>query len=92
MEVLAQGRDPDKTTVGEIMSTQLVIASGSEDAAQALQRMGAHGVRRIPVIDEDGCVLGIITLDDVLRVHAEQAARLLDVVTKEQAREHRARR
>ncbi len=42
-----------------------VIASGSADASQALQRMVAHGVRRIPVVDDEQCVLGIVTLTGV---------------------------
>ena len=92
VEVLGRGRDPGKTTVGEIMSKQLVIASGSEDASQALQRMVAHGVRRIPVVDDEQCVLGIVTLDDMLRVHAEQANSIAHIVSKEQSREQRARR
>ena len=92
MEVLAQGRNPDQTTVGEIMSKQLVIASASEDVSQALQRMVTHGVRRIPVVDDEECVLGIVTLDDMLRVHAEQATSLAHIVSKEQTREQRARR
>jgi CBS domain-containing protein len=92
VEVLAQGRDPDRTTVGEIMSKQLVIASGSEDAWQALQRMVSHGVRRIPVVDDEHCVLGIVTLDDILRIHAEAANSLVQVVSKEQTREQRTRR
>ena len=92
IEVLAKGRDPNKTTVAEIMATQLVIAGESEDSTQALQRMAAHGVRRIPVVDDERRVVGIITLDDLLREHAEQAARLLEVVTKQQAKERRARR
>jgi CBS-domain-containing membrane protein len=56
LEVLAKGRDPGKTTVREIMSTQLVIASASEDYAEALQRMATHGVRRLPVVDDELCV------------------------------------
>lgn len=92
VEVLAQGRNPDKTTVGDVMSQQLVIASESEDASQALQRMAAHGVRRIPVVDHNQCVVGIVTLDDMLKAHAEQAAGLAQVVSKEQSREQRARR
>ena len=92
LEVVAKGRDPGKTTVREIMSTQLVIASASEDYAEALQRMATHGVRRVPVVDDEQCVLGIVTLDDILRVHATQASRLLDVVGKEQVREQRTRR
>ena len=92
LEVLAKGRDPGKTTVREIMSTQLVVASESEDYAEALQRMATHGVRRVPVVDDQRCVLGIVTLDDMLRVHAAQANRLLDIVGKEQVREQRTRR
>ena len=92
VEVLGRGRDPSKTTVGEVMSKQLVIASGSEDASQALQRMVAHGVRRIPIVDDEQYVMGIVTLDDMLRVHAEQATNLAHIVSKEQSREQRARR
>lgn len=92
IEVVARGRDPDKTTVGEVMSDRIVIASESEEPAQALERMAAHGVRRVPVVDDAGCVAGIIALDDILRVHAQEAARLLDVVTKEQTKEQRSRR
>lgn len=92
LEVLAQGRDPARTAVSEVMTTQLVIASGSEDVDTAFERMRAHGVRRLPVVDAEGRVIGILTLDDLLRVHAEQAAALLAVVTKEQSRESRARR
>ena len=92
LEVLAKGRDPGRTTVREIMSTQLVLASDSEDYAEALQRMATHGVRRVPVVDDKRCVLGIVTLDDMLRVHAAQANRLLDIVGTEQVREQRTRR
>lgn len=92
IEVLAKGRDPNKTTVAEVMATQLVVAGENEDSTQALQRMAAHGVRRIPVVDDERCVVGIITLDDLLREQAEQATRLLEVVTKQQAKERRARR
>lgn len=91
LEVVAQGRDPTRTTVNEIMSSQLVVASTSEDVDTVLERMRQHGVRRLPVIDDNGNLFGILTLDDLLRVHAEQAAALLSVVTKEQVREHRGR-
>jgi Mg/Co/Ni transporter MgtE len=51
-----------------------------------------HGVRRIPVVDNDENVIGIVTLDDVLKVHVEQAAQMLDLISKEQKREQRTRR
>lgn len=92
LEAVAQGRDLSRTKVSEIMSSQLVVASVSEDLDTVLERMRQHGVRRLPVIDDNGNVFGIITLDDLLRTHAEQAAALLSVVTKEQTRELRSRR
>jgi CBS domain-containing protein len=92
LEVLACDRDPDTTTVGEVMSHRLVVASQSEDLTAALERMATHGVRRLPVVDDERAVLGIVTLDDILREHAKQAKQLLDVVTNEQTREKRTRR
>jgi CBS-domain-containing membrane protein len=41
---------------------------------QALERMAAHGVRRIPVVDDERCVSGIVTLVDLLKEHARQSA------------------
>ena len=92
VEVLANELDPAKTTVAQIMSAKLVIAGGAEDISDALERMRLQGVRRLPVVDHDGSLMGIVTLDDVLRLHAAQAAALADVVSKEQDHEHRARR
>ena len=92
VEVLANELDPAKTTVTQIMSAKLVIAGGAEDISDALERMRLQGVRRLPVVDHDGSLMGIVTLDDVLRLHAAQAAALADVVSKEQDHEHRARR
>ena len=92
VEVLGQGRDPTKTTVADVMTTQLVIASDSEEVSQALERMRTHGVRRVPVVGEGGRVVGIVTLDDMLKLHAEQASALLDIIVKEQNHEGRARR
>ncbi|MET0657509.1 MAG: CBS domain-containing protein, partial [Steroidobacteraceae bacterium] len=62
------------------------------DVEQALERMATHGVRRVPVLNDERCVAGIVALDDLLRVHAEQGVRLLDVVNKERNREQRVRR
>ena len=92
VEALANGRDAAATTVAEIMSARLVIAAGSEDVSAAIDRMKLHGVRRVPVVDHAGNLMGILTLDDVLRLHAARAAALADIVSKEQGREYRARR
>jgi len=92
VEVLGKELDPAKVTLREIMRTPAVIASASEDVAQAVARMKAHGVRRIPVVDETSRLAGILCLDDLLKRLAADAATLADVITREQDREHRTRR
>ena len=92
VEVLANELDPANTTVAKIMSTRLVVASATEEVSAAVDRMRLHGVRRVPVVEEGGRLMGIVTLDDVLKLHAAQSAALSEIVSKEQGREYRARR
>ncbi len=68
VEVLGNGLDPAKTTVGSLMRKPVVIAHESEDTTQVIERMKTHGVRRLPVVAREGEVVGIITLDDLLRL------------------------
>jgi CBS domain-containing protein len=92
VQVLAAELPAATTPVASIMANPLVVGSASEPLADALERMRAHGVRRLPVVEHDGSLLGIVTLDDLLRLHAAQAAALADIVTKERDHEQRARR
>lgn len=92
MEVIARSHDPERTLVSSVMGSPVVVASGSENVATAIERMRAHGVRRLPIVDDSGVVFGIITLDDLYRALAEHTAALAAIVTKEQTRESRGRR
>jgi CBS domain-containing protein len=92
MEVIAKGHDPERTLVSAVMGSPVVVASGSENIATAIERMRTHGVRRLPIVDDSGTVFGIITLDDLYRALAEHTAALAAIVTKEQTRENRGRR
>ncbi len=92
IEVLAAGLDPAVTTVGELIRHPVVIATESEDTADVIERMRAHGVRRIPVVDGRGAAVGIVTLDDMLRHLAGEIGSLLDIVDLGRRREQRARR
>jgi CBS domain-containing protein len=92
IEVLGKGLDPAKTTVKSVMSSQLIVADSCEDVADAVERMRAHGVRRIPVTGDGGTLMGIFTLDDLLKLNAAQLDAPVAILTKEQTRENRARR
>lgn len=92
IEVLANELSPAKTAVASVMTATLVVGGVSEELADAIDRMRVHGVRRLPVIDHGGTLKGIVTLDDLLALHASQATALAGIVSKEQVREQRARR
>lgn len=92
LEVLGKELDPARVTLRQIMRTPVVIASLGEDITQALERMKFHGVRRIPVVDESSRLVGVLSLDDLLKRLAADAVSLAEVVSREQDREHRIRR
>jgi CBS domain-containing protein len=72
LRVVAEGRDPQSTTVGEIASRDIVTVQPDEDLDDALQKMGKHQVRRLPVV-EDGRLIGVVAQADVAREGNEQA-------------------
>jgi CBS domain-containing protein len=92
VEVLGNDRDPAKTTVADVMTSALVIAHEGEDTAVAVERMHKHGVRRIPVVNRHGGLIGVFTLDDALKLHAARAAEFVEIAAKGQTRESRNRR
>ena len=65
IRVVAEGRDPQSTTAGEIASRDLVTVDPQQDLDEALRLMAQHQVRRLPVIEEDGRLVGIVAQADV---------------------------
>jgi len=92
VEVLGNGLDPATTTVAGLMGRPVVIAHETEDTVEVIERMRAHGVRRIPVVAHGGEVVGIITLDDLLQLFVADAGALLDILKKGRINEERSRR
>ncbi len=82
--VVAKGLDPEGTTVGLVMSKELVVANPNEDVDSALQKMQAIRARHLPVVD-DGKLVGMISIRDLLEVddrdQRERASFLKELVT-----------
>ena len=72
IKVVAVGRDPRSTRVDDVMSKDIVTCQAEDDYTQALHAMARHQVRRIPVVNEDGALLGIISQADVARQSSEE--------------------
>lgn len=65
-----RNRRPGETTVGEVATGDAYICHGEDDIHDALQEMARHRVRRLPVVDEQGVLVGILSMDDVV-LHTE---------------------
>lgn len=74
--VAASGADPDSLSVGEVMSGELATVAEDLGVFEAVEMMSDRAVRRLPVVTEDGRLIGIITLDDLLRVLSTELAGL----------------
>jgi CBS domain-containing protein len=92
VEVMATGLDPNTITVGDIMEQELVTARESEGVLETMQIMRYKGVRRLPIVDKDGQLVGIVSFDDLLEILAEQLGELAKIVAREQSRESSGRR
>ncbi len=92
VEVMATGLDPNAITVGDIMGQELVTARESEGVLETMQIMRYKGVRRLPIVDKDGQLVGIVSIDDLLEVLAEEFSELAKIMAREQARETSSRR
>jgi CBS domain-containing protein len=66
LEVLAREVDAAKLFVDDVMSSPLVVAYDWEDVWQVAKRMRLHAIRRMPVVDKAGELVGVISLDDLL--------------------------
>jgi CBS domain-containing protein len=67
IRVVAEGKDAQSTTVRDIASTQLVTIDPQQDLDEALRLMAQHQVRRLPVVEEDGRLVGVVAQADVAR-------------------------
>ncbi len=83
--VTAPGLDATRTLVGTIMSSPLVTISESESVGDAVALMGRHGIRRLPIVDQAGFLVTLLTLDDILRLNLVDSSALTGIV-REQAR------
>jgi CBS domain-containing protein len=77
--------------VGEIMAPELVSAREDDEPWDTIRVMQERGVRRIPVVGKDGLLVGIVTVDDLLEIIADQLDGLAKVISSEQTREARSR-
>lgn len=87
VEVIAENVGLDEVTVRDTMSDQLITAKEDDDLLGTLMQMRENGVRRLPVVDNKGQLVGILTADDVIGLVARELAEVWALIVRQQGRE-----
>ena len=83
IRVVAEGRSPETTRVREVASSAPVTVDPEQDLDEALRLMATHQVRRLPVVEEDGRVVGVLAQGDVAEeANAKQTGELVEEISK----------
>lgn len=92
IEIVAAGVDPNGLTVGDIMGGGLVTVREGEGIFETIRYMRDRGVRRVPVVDNGGWLVGIVTLDDLLELIAEELNEMTKLISRGRQLETTARK
>lgn len=87
LSVVAAGIDPDVITVGDVMIRRVCSCSQDDDLFGVLQTMRNHGVRRLPVLDGNGALCGLISVDDIVAALSQHLFDLSAALRREQINE-----
>ena len=74
IRVTAEGRDPQATPVGDVMSRPVVTVRSQQEVVEAEQLMHDHQVRRLPVVETDGRLVGYVTTATIAKRDADETA------------------
>jgi CBS domain-containing protein len=87
IEVNAMDLDAKVITAGDIMSPDLITAPESQPILEGIEVMRTNGIRRLPIVNEENLLVGIVSIDDLLPLLAKHLSGIADVVSLEGARE-----
>jgi len=84
IKVVAEARDPNHTLLQDVTTSTIVVCREREDLSSAIKAMEEHQIRRVPVIDDDGRVVGIISQADLAtRLHEpRQTPKMLEEISQ----------
>ncbi len=83
IRVVAEGSNPEQVTVADVASKQVVTIDPQQDLDAALRIMAKHQVRRLPVVEEDGKLVGVVAQADIAREGDDmQTGKLVEEISK----------
>ncbi len=91
LEVLCETSDSGGIAVADVMVRSLAVAEEKDDMAQLIKIMKEQGVARLPIVDEAGELVGIVTARKLLQVLTQELTAVLSIAEKQQEREKELR-
>ncbi|NLB00489.1 MAG: CBS domain-containing protein, partial [Methanomicrobiales archaeon] len=83
VRIMAHGIDPGEIRAGEIPDRDVIAFRDSMGIYEAIQKMTAEGIRRMPVVDDTGGLIGIVTMDDIIQMLGEEMAAIAKNIEKQ---------
>lgn len=83
LRVMNRGLDPEKTSVDEVMTKQIVTLKEDMGLFEALQKVKGKGIRRFPIVDSNGNLQGIMTLDDIFYLLGKEMSDVASIIENE---------
>jgi CBS domain-containing protein len=80
IKVVGEGTDPTGVTANDVMTREPATAHEDEGVFDLVRTMNEHGVRRMPIVDDDGTLTGIVTFDDLFVMFRDEFEELGDVL------------
>lgn len=87
IEVVARSKDPDAAKVSEVMTSPVVTATPNEGMVTALARMREFGIRRLPIVDEDGKLVGVLSNSNLIEELSDLLGNLVKNIHSSKTRE-----
>ena len=91
VEIMATELDQTVITVGDIMVQELATVKESTGVFETIQYMRSKAVRRLPIVDENGALVGILALDDLLELLSEELLAITKLVRNQREKETKRR-
>jgi len=82
--VIALELDPTIFSAGDLVARQIIAVREDLGVFEAIRKMRRHGVRRMPVLDQEGGLRGIVSVDDLIELLAAEMTELAKLISKEQ--------
>ncbi len=92
LSVVAPKLDASVITVADIMGEELTTCREDIGVSECIRKMRARGVRRMPIVSQRGDLVGIVSVDDLIEMLAEELNEVSKLIAREQGREVRLRR